>query len=843
MNPEDCFAKNFADLFDDIIGNNIQFDCPIKLNNKQPTKNFIIYSDFTASGKSLKSIETVINDKVLPTYGNVHSTVGHNAEITSKLLQDAKDKLRNYTNAYGNYSIIFHGQGATGGVSKLIEMLNIKKYINFYNDLKVAFELKPKIGVDLKDYLIRRIKSQFKDLFFNVNFYCKCRKEDYETIQCILCKKDMKNDCYYDKHIEDKEHKNNLEQYIKNPEKKLFEMNYNSITDFIETILNEYFINSSIDIDKLINDYKKFEPVVFLSIYEHNSNSLNWKETQCEIVTIAPENFDEFYSDLEKKLEEYKDRYIKIGSFTASSNITGLLLDVDRISFLMHKNNGFAFFDYAATAPYLKIDLNKPLPDEYRKLLGFSELADDEKSQIFKDGIFFSPHKFLGGPGTPGILIVHDRIYRNQLKPTQPGGGTVNYVYDNKVDYIHDVEFKEESGTPNIIGIIRTGLVIDIRQEISHDHIILRDKFYSELFLKELKNIPNLYILHSNLLNDKPHIPIFSFMISFDKKYLHPNYICSLLNDLFGIQSRPGCSCAPNYGRKLLGFDKDDGLFELLEYVIREGNEIFKPGYLRLNLPYFYPEYVIRYIIDAIKFICKHGYKFLGLYYYDINSGRFYNKGSQYKNVELNLKAELKSAKEGNSNSNIFSKEINIAFNNNAKKMTEKELNKIKSDVDDFISSKKYLNQTFEICDKRLGIINLYFQTFDDRMENARWFYLFKDIRDFIIKIYQNKDNEDEYNKLIKEFEQEKTKPIDYWAIQNQKINQENIEKHENDFSIHVQNSSQELHHTNSQLECQEKDENSNNQDHNILGKKKKRENSNYKGKKSCNKREKNDSK
>ena len=217
----------------------------------------------------------------------------------------------------------------------------------------------------------------------------------------------------------------------------------------------------------------------------------------------------------------------------------------------MHQANGFAFFDYAAATPYLKIDVNDPLPDDYRGLLGFVPLSPEEKTKAFKDGMFFSPHKFIGGPNTPGVLIAHDRIYRNQLKPTQPGGGTVNFVYKDNIDYIHDVEYKEESGTPNIIGSIRLGLMISIRQKIPHDFIIKKDEEYISLFLKGLENIPNLYILHDDLLKNRIHIPVFSFMISFGDKFLHPNYICALLNDLFGIQSRPGCSCAPNYGRYL----------------------------------------------------------------------------------------------------------------------------------------------------------------------------------------------------------------------------------------------------------------------------------------------------
>ena len=525
-------------LFDDMIGNNIQFESPIVDENGNKTKKFLIYADFTASGKGLRQIENFIQDQVLPTYANVHSTVGHCAEITTKYLKESKDILRKYTNASGNYSIIFHGQGATGGVHKLIEVLSIKKYELFYNNLSIAYQLLQKNGDNIietyKDSIIKTIIDQFNELFLNINFCYKIKGNNNEyTVKCILCKTDLKNEGDYHKHIEGIAHKNFLKEFKENP-KELFEMHGHQISDFIDIIGSKYKVSNKESIIKLINDYKKFKPVVFYSLYEHNSNSLSWKETQSEIVIIDAD-YDKFYDKLEEELKKHKDNYIKIGSFTASSNITGLLLDIDLISILMHKEKGFAFFDYAAGAPYLQIDLNGPLPDSYRKLLGFKELNDYEKVKCFKDGLFFSPHKFIGGPNTPGVLITHDRIYRNQLKPTQPGGGTVNFVYKNLIDYIQDVELKEESGTPNIIGSIRLGLMISIRSKIPHDFIIKKDEYYIKLFLNELEKIPNLYILHDGLLRNKPHVPVFSIMISFGDKFLHPNFICALLNDLFGI--------------------------------------------------------------------------------------------------------------------------------------------------------------------------------------------------------------------------------------------------------------------------------------------------------------------
>lgn len=166
--------KHFDNMFNDMIGNNLQFESPIKNEKGEFMKKYLIYTDFTASGKGLRKMEEFISKQVLPTYANVHSTVGHCAEITSNYMHEAKNILRNYTNANGYYSVIFHGQGATGGVHKLIELLSIKKYVAFYNNLKIAYEAKTKFGnnivEDLDNDLINKIKEQFLELFININF-------------------------------------------------------------------------------------------------------------------------------------------------------------------------------------------------------------------------------------------------------------------------------------------------------------------------------------------------------------------------------------------------------------------------------------------------------------------------------------------------------------------------------------------------------------------------------------------------------------------------------------------------------------------------------------------------
>ena len=765
-NPEEYCQK----LFDDMLGNNIELDSPIKDQNNKNLKHYLIYTDFTASGKGLRKVEQFVTKQIMPTYANVHSTVGHCAEKTSKYFAEAKDILRNYTNAYGNYSIIFHGQGTTGGIHKLIEVLSIKKYEALYSNLETAYKIRENFFKNyeqneskfekLCEDLITKITNQFKELFLGINFCYKVKENDCCIMKCMLCKKNVETEGGFHKHVKEECHILNKSLFDNNPGMELLQIHGNQkiSEDFIDIIRKTYDISSKNFIMNLINNYKKFKPVIFYSLYEHNSNSLSWRETQCEICVINTE-FNNLYTCLESKLKEYKNRYIKIGSFTSVSNITGLLLDVDTLSILMHKYNGFAFFDYASGSPYLQIDMNNSLPDNYRQSLGFSKLDKNDKKYCFKDGIFFSPHKSLGGQNTPGVLIAHDRIYRNQLKPTQPGGGTVNFVYKNWIDYIQDVELKEESGTPNIIGGIRVGLMFLIRQKIPHSFIIKKDEYYNKLFTSELENIFNLYILDHKQLRDKPHIPVYAFMISYGERFFHPNFVCALLTDLFGIQSRPGCSCAPTYGQLLLGFDKDANNFKLFQTIIYEGNELFKPGYVRLNLPYFYPEYVIKYIIKAIKFICEYGHLFISLYKYNIKSGKFwfYN----FKEQDLSLKLF-------NFGKNLPHEE-DFYDNVNKSMISQKNLDETFKQIENYVISGDIYREMFYLKDQYI-MPRLKDYDFGE-WEKVRWFVKLKDVQDYLVKMYKSVvysyDNQKTYESVEKN-EKKKLTRMENWSIRSQ---------------------------------------------------------------------------
>ena len=285
-NPQELCKK----LFDDMIGNNIQLDSPIKDENNKNLKHYLIYTDYTASGKSLKKLEQFIAKQILPTYANVHSTVGHCAEKTSNYFSEAKEILRNYTNAYGNYSIIFHGQGTTGAIHKLIEVLSIKKYELFYTNLETAYKIKEKFFKNYEENkskfellcsdLINKIKKQFKELFLEINFCYKVKENGKNVMKCMLCKKDVESEGGYHKHVKEESHILNKSLYENNPGMELLQIHgaQQISEDFIDIIRKKYLPNSKDFIYNLINDYKKFKPVVFYSLYEHNSNSLSWRE-------------------------------------------------------------------------------------------------------------------------------------------------------------------------------------------------------------------------------------------------------------------------------------------------------------------------------------------------------------------------------------------------------------------------------------------------------------------------------------------------------------------------------------------------------------------------------------
>jgi selenocysteine lyase/cysteine desulfurase len=367
---------------------------------------------------------------------------------------------------------------------------------------------------------------------------------------------------------------------------------------------------------EVIHPVEKNTPVVFIGPYEHHTNELMWREALADVAIVGLDSDGQIdLADLESKLSghRYTDR-VKMISFSAGSNITGLKSDVFAIARLGHRHGAYVFFDYAAIAPYVRIDMNR-----------------DEESYF--DAIFFSPHKFLGGPGSSGILVINERIYRRDLAPTTAGGGTVVYVGYSHHDFSSDIETREKAGTPPILQTIKAALAIDLKDRIGVPDIESLEKRYEKIFLDELAGMPNIRMVTDYSKGDR--IPIFSFNIIHRDRILHPKLVTKLLNDLFGIQTRAGCSCAGPYGHSLLGID--DETSHRFRAVIKTGLEGIKPGWVRLNLHYSFTEEDLEFLLRAIRFVADHGSAFLRTYGFNIRTGEWKKLGYEQNLPPLDL--------------------------------------------------------------------------------------------------------------------------------------------------------------------------------------------------------------
>jgi selenocysteine lyase/cysteine desulfurase len=348
-------------------------------------------------------------------------------------------------------------------------------------------------------------------------------------------------------------------------------------------------------------------PVVFIGPYEHHSNELPWRETIADVVEIdedADGHID--LGHLEAELKRHAGRPLKIGSFSAASNVTGIATDTLAIARLLHRHGALSFWDYAAAAPYVKIDMNTAAEGE-----------EEDAGLGYKDAIFLSPHKFIGGPGTPGVLVVKKALLKNRV-PTTPGGGTVAYVSPEEHQYLDDPTHREEGGTPAIIESIRAGLVFQLKQAVGEDVVrALEESFIRRAIAFWSKN-PNIELL-GNL--EAERLSIVSFMVRHGARYLHHDFVVALLNDLFGIQSRGGCSCAGPYGHRLLGIDQP--LSKRFEQAIVSGCEGVKPGWVRVNFNYFIDETVFDFILEAVAWTANEGWRMLPDYRFNAPSGQW----------------------------------------------------------------------------------------------------------------------------------------------------------------------------------------------------------------------------
>jgi selenocysteine lyase/cysteine desulfurase len=345
-------------------------------------------------------------------------------------------------------------------------------------------------------------------------------------------------------------------------------------------------------------------PVVFIGPFEHHSNELPWRESIAEVVTIredADGHIDQAH--LTRELERYRSRPLRIGSFSAASNVTGIVSDTSAIARLLHQHGALSFWDFAAAGPYVDIRMNP---------------ADDPLAYL--DAVFLSPHKFIGGPGTPGVLALRRDLCVNSV-PTVPGGGTVLYVNAHEHRYIDDIEQREEGGTPAIIESIRAGLVFQVKEAVGAALIRQREEAFIRRAIAAWDGCRSLEVL-GNKHSDR--LSIVSFVVKHGGRYLHHSFVVALLNDLFGIQARGGCSCAGPYGHRLLGIDIDRS--HQFEREISRGCEGIKPGWVRVNFNYFIDERVFEYIVEAVKLVAEDGWRLLPDYRFDPILGLWHHR-------------------------------------------------------------------------------------------------------------------------------------------------------------------------------------------------------------------------
>lgn len=377
------------------------------------------------------------------------------------------------------------------------------------------------------------------------------------------------------------------------------------VNRFLESCNDRYpdRVNCGLELDEYI---KNNRPIVFVGPYEHHSNEIMWRQTLCDIIEIPLGENDELdLIKLEETVsdEKYKKRP-KIGSFSAASNVSGLKTNVYEVARILHKHKAIACFDFAACAPYIEINMNK-------------------NSESYFDAIYLSPHKFLGGPGTSGILIFNEDIYPKELPPTIAAGGTVNYVSTTKEEFIKDIETREKPGTPGIMQAIRTSLIFQLKDKVGVENIEDIEDYYYKKFIEAFVDEDRIMFYGPQGADKK--VPIIPFNIAHKDKILHPKFVTRLLNDLFGIQTRAGCSCAGPYGHHLMKIEQDFSDYYRC-IITNVGYSGIKPGWVRLNLHYILDEFELNYLIDAIKFIIEKAYKFIPEYIFDIRTGDWKHK-------------------------------------------------------------------------------------------------------------------------------------------------------------------------------------------------------------------------
>lgn len=341
----------------------------------------------------------------------------------------------------------------------------------------------------------------------------------------------------------------------------------------------------------------KEKPVVFITHMEHHSNQTSWYQTNCDVVIIPPsKELLVSIDNLRAELEKYKDRKLKIGSFSAASNVTGIINPYHEMAAVMHDFGGLCFIDFAGSAPYVEINMH----------------PQNSKEKL--DAIMFSPHKFLGGPGSSGVLIFDKSLYCNEV-PDNPGGGTVDWTNAwGEYKFIDDIELREDGGTPGFLQTIRTALSIQLKEDMGSDKIMKREHELINIAITNLEKIQGINVLaseHKNRIG----------AISFYHDKIHFNLIVKLLSDKYGVQVRGGCACAGTYGHIMLNVDYETS--KLITAKINKGDLSEKPGWIRLSIHPTMTNDELYLIINAVSEIVENINELSINYKYDSHTNEF----------------------------------------------------------------------------------------------------------------------------------------------------------------------------------------------------------------------------
>jgi len=369
-------------------------------------------------------------------------------------------------------------------------------------------------------------------------------------------------------------------------------------------VVNKFQRILGLKVAENLKDYtsipEELRPIVFVSHMEHHSNQTSWLETIADVEVVPCDDEGLLcLKEFEKCIQKHEHRTIKIASITSCSNVTGIKTEYHKVAKLIHSYNGLCFVDFACCAPYVDINMHPEVEEEYL------------------DAIFFSPHKFLGGPGSSGVLIFNKKLYKNTV-PDNPGGGTVSYTNPwGQHDYFDDVETREDGGTPGFLQTIKIALSIQLKEKMGTDNIRKREDEINEVVFKTLESLPEVKILAPN---QKKRLSIFSFYF---EKY-HFNLVVKLLNDRFGLQTRGGCSCAGTYGHFLLNVNQETS--NRIKGEILSGCNTQKPGWVRLSLHPTIATSELEFVCDSLKELSENIEDWAKDYKYDAIKNDYVHK-------------------------------------------------------------------------------------------------------------------------------------------------------------------------------------------------------------------------